>query len=264
MTRTDIIPRDLLSVTLKYWWVLVLGMLLGSLGGWVAHRLQPPIYEGRVEFSLQIDYTRTGELSEYQQDQILQNVLSIIYSTQHINQVISSAAQQGINISYSDINNNSAIERHFSTFILRVRHSDPSMVNTILNIWSQAAMTSLDQAYQHAITADLLLTQIQAISECLTQSLSVGPTNPNCGIESQPQVQLLLDELAEKYTHEKLASLNLFPGLSFSLVKSSELPTDPSQMGRSTLMLAGLAIGLLIGILLIQFLPNLKRSPDGG
>ena len=78
MTQTEIIPRDSLSVTIKFWWVLELGMVLGSLGGWVAHRLQPPIYEGRVEFSLQIDYTRTGLLSEYQQDQILQNVSSII------------------------------------------------------------------------------------------------------------------------------------------------------------------------------------------
>ena len=57
-------------------------MIAGGLLGLLVSQVRAPIFESSAVFSVTIDYTQTGALTDIQEDQAMRGVGSVIFSDQ--------------------------------------------------------------------------------------------------------------------------------------------------------------------------------------
>ncbi|WP_299024443.1 hypothetical protein [uncultured Thermanaerothrix sp.] len=248
-----------LQRVLRWWWVIVLAALLGAFGGWLAHAIKPPIYEAQAVFSATIDYTRTGLMTQFEQDQALNAVGHLIASNEVIERVINQLQGEGSTLTIADLRRMGTVERQVDAFVLRLRTSDPQEAARLANLWAGEADAVLADAQTHALKAASLAQYMRSIETCLQRAVMVAPATALCPQQSLEDLQALLATVGQQFQTERQASRNLFPGLSIQWVESASPPTQPVQYGRNDLMLVGALIGWVLGLVLVETLPFFRR-----
>lgn len=250
---------ELLRV-LRWWWVIVLVSLLGAFSGWLAHAIKPPVYEAQAVFSAAIDYTRTGLMTQFEEDQALNAVGHLIASNEVLERMVAKGQEEGLALTVPDLRRMGTVERQVDAFILRLRTSDPQEAARLANLWADEANAVLTEAQAHALKAASLTQYMQSVEKCLQRAVGVAPAPSFCPHQSLEDLQTLLATTGQQLQAERQASRNLFPGLSVQWVESASPPLRPVQYGRNDLMLAGALIGWVIGLALVETLPIFHPS----
>ena len=135
----ELSPLSSFQLALHRWWWVTLLTFLGGLAGWGFHTLRPPLFEGVATFTVAIDFSQTGQITEREQDQSINAFQAIIQSPDVIHLVIADLEGRGIPANAADvrtprpptpvfvIGQTAFLERRQSLIELHVRNSDPQI-----------------------------------------------------------------------------------------------------------------------------------------
>lgn len=128
-----------------YAWVIVLGLIIGGIFGYLVHQLESPIYEAVAVMSVNLDTTQTNgiELTEYDKDQLLGTTGTTLISGAVVKVTLDRLNETGIKLTSTDLYNACSIERRQNEWLLKCRSTDPQTAQTISNIWIQFAYEAM-------------------------------------------------------------------------------------------------------------------------
>lgn len=241
-------PLEPLDQALRFWWFLILLIILGGLAGFFISQLRPPVYEAVGQFSASIDYVATGPLTQYDEDVALNAIGNVIISMPVMNRVVDRAAAEGIQIDPAGLRNMTVVERRFTTWDLRVRSTDAEQARRIAEIWVEEGQAQLVESSQHAIRAEQINRYMKSLESCIGKSVSSEPSNALCAGYELAEVQAELKNAGDEFINERQASLGLFSGVTLGPETVPVLSQKPLMNGRNQLVLSGSVIGLLVGI----------------
>jgi len=243
----------MLSSILQGWKLLVIGTILGGLMGQAATSVLKPVYETAAVFTFTIDYSRTGLLTDIEEDQAMEIAGDLIKSTDVFNDVISQASGMGIKLDEQLIRENFTAERRFSQWLLKVRADDPKIAANLSNLWSMVALEEFQKATRAAIQADGLHRYLLSLESCFQQSTAGMAAQPLCQASNRHKLQTEIQNSSADLLNWQTGSRGIFIGLNYSIAKEAETPDSPSQHSRASLVLAGGLIGLLVATLFMLF-----------
>ena len=238
MKNQEFLPRESLERALEHWWVIVLLTVLGGIGGWAFHFFHPPLYEATAVVTVNMDYQKR-QLSQYEEDYAFGDAAAIATSDDVENQIITEAQSRGIPTEFYQLRQQMYLEREQSFWELHIRNQNPEIAAELANLWAGKFYAALNTALGHAIQADQIQTQIDAINKSLSHSGA-----PELSPESQTALQNLTDELSQ----EQQASLGLISIMKFALSGSAVVPQEPVLYDLANLVLAGACIGFVVSL----------------
>lgn len=248
----DFEPFHLFSKARSSWIIFFLCMLFGGIGGLIFNRIRLPVYECSAAFSVTIDYTLTGFLSDIQEDQAMRGLGSIIDATHTLENTFQILEDEGITFTFEDFNKKISLNREDFRWLLRVRDNNPTPCAEIANTWASVAENELTEASLHAIKAAHLERYLESLESCLLRMADVDQNQVPCTF---PYFQDLIKEInstGEALNHERIMSKGIFPAISFYLSQNASVPTSPSLYGRNSMIFAGMVLGLVVGLLLFS------------
>jgi len=236
------------------WWLLI---VFGFFGGIVAYIIAlfffPPVYTAQSEISVVINFKEVGHLTQYEQDQVIGNVISFFSSPEVMEATV--AKIKDAEISINEFMDHCFIERQVNSIFFRCKSTDPSLAMDWSIIWANTSHEALVDAFSHAQTYDSLIKKQDAYENCIELSDLVLPTYADC-VEIYGQYSS--EELTESINQEFNLSKNIFTGIKYSDVIEANLPQTPTRYQTNTIMLSGSFFGLLFSILFIQLKKNVK------
>jgi hypothetical protein len=263
--KNSFIPLDIFTQATSSWWLVAVLMMIGGILGLFLHGFTPPIFEAHAKFSVTIDYTRTGYLSDIQEDQAMRGIGSLIGSDLIMQRTVNAAHLAGVDISLDEFKQKSTMERGDFNWLIRVRDKDAQKAADLVNQWADHADKELLEASQHALRAEELFNYLDSIENCLQRTTLGSEAKTPCTFPNLPIILEEIKNTGEIAYQEKEASRGLMPALSIELVEKSQIPSSPVVFGRNAFILAGSFIGLILGIF-ITFLwgnkPKIKRLGD--
>ena len=252
------IPKDIFDKVLRHWFYLPIGMLLGGIVGLILNGLVPPVYEAQAKFVVTIDYTRTGYLSDIQEDQAMRGIGSLINSDFILQKMVDEANLVNADVSFSEIKKQSRLERGEFEWYIRIRDKDAQKATTLVNLWAEKADEVLKESLLHAFKAERLFQVLDSLEMCLQRvTIGVGST-ALCTMNNIDQLILDIQTVGEKAYQEKEISRSLMPALAVDLVEKSRVPVQPVVFARNAFVLAGAMLGLITMIVWIFSLDLFK------
>jgi uncharacterized protein involved in exopolysaccharide biosynthesis len=245
-------PRRVYFCMVRRWWWVVVCVLAGALAGWSLSALRPPLFESRTVFSFNIDYTLSGVLTDIQEDQALEAVGDLMRSSELKAKVLSEAALAGINLKDGDIRDSVYIERRNNAWLVIVRRPDGAQAEKIAGLWGEHFDAAYQEAYSHALTADGLQRYLNALENCLRETVAIEPVQAGCRLEDLPAVQAELAKTGDVITAEREAAKNLFAGMLYEWSGQADSFTGPVRFGRGRFILFGALAGFLFSLWLID------------
>jgi hypothetical protein len=241
-------PRDTVQTISRFWWIIVLFMVLGASLGLLFHRLQNPVYEARAVLSTSINYARTGAMTDVEEDNAVGMVGDLIQSPAVRAKVLQAAKTQGISLSEDEFISNAFADRTGADWTLRVRSRSPQVAAALANLWVDQAYQALGDAVEHAIVADQLERYQDSLVTCLGQSTAVEPVQAVCQGQEIDTLHQDLQDTSRKIKAEVMASQGVLSALTFALSARAQVPTKPVLFGQNNVALAGSLIGLILAI----------------
>jgi uncharacterized protein involved in exopolysaccharide biosynthesis len=168
----EFFPKNEILHILRSWWLLVIGMVLGGVAGFVFNYVQQPTYQAKATVFTVIDYQKINDvrLSEYDEDMTINSVQSVMLSTDVIGSLIMEMAESGYSLDYTSFMDRMSIYRKFTDFELFFRDSDPKIAQLVVNTWSDIGT----QKYRGLQQSGSLPVYVNVI----TGSLASLPTEP--------------------------------------------------------------------------------------
>ena len=247
----DFSPREGFENALRNWWLVVLLVIWGGVAGWLIHRAQPAVYQADASFQITIDFKKISGLSQFDEDHAYNQVGAIIGSTAVMNAVAAQAAAQGIQLTPQEFQYSTSLSRKEYTWVLQVQRTSPREAQVLANLWADAANKTLQDAYQHAVTADQQGLYLASLESCLAASGRTSPSSNQCGM-SPTELQNQILAASSRYAQEQAAGLGLFPDLNVVLTSRAQLPTAPAEFDTNVMVLAGALIGFVISLWAVQ------------
>jgi hypothetical protein len=251
MKQDRLKPLETIEVSIRFWWVLTLMMIVGGGAGYFIYSITPPTYESHTVFSLLIDYTKTVKLTDVEADQANVTAGDVFLSTKVIDAVIKETAQHGINLSNEEFRRNAFVDRTNSEWTLRVRSPHAEIATELVNIWADQSLIIIREGLRHASLSSFYHRQTESLARCVEQVTSVEPSAPICGFSSVKELQQAVEKASALENTEANQSFGLLPGLTVTLLQRAETPGEIVGEGRSVFILAGLLLGFL-GFLLFS------------
>ena len=253
---------DLVKLVKKFserWTVTSALMIAGGLLGLFVSLVRAPLFEFSAVFSVTIDYTQTGALSDIQEDQAMRGVGSVILSDNVIDETLSKLNNvSGTIFSRTDFLENSFLDREEFRWTLRYRDPDPKIAEMAVNEWSKSADAIIQEGLIHSLTSNALQEELENIKSCLFD-LSNEDIQESCGNRDPDSVLNSIDEISTQIQAEKAASRGLFHALSVSLVNEGVF-SQKAVLGQSHLfVVSGALVGLVLSIITV-IMTEVKRS----
>ncbi|NPV84398.1 MAG: hypothetical protein HPY45_00120 [Anaerolineae bacterium] len=232
----------------RHWQQVALFMLAGALLGWLTHLFLPPIYESSAEITVSIDFTRTGLLTDIEEDQIMVTAGDVINSSVTVNKLLAQAAAERIDISPETFRKNSYLERQNQKWLLRIQSHEPLEARRLAELWAQAAFETLTEAYSHALKADRLLRYSDSLVSCMEQAVWVDPAAARCDYTRLQDLQTELQQVSLQAEAEKQSAMGLSSALTFSLTRLPESSQSPVRNKQGEFTFAGAILGLCLAL----------------
>jgi uncharacterized protein involved in exopolysaccharide biosynthesis len=248
----EIQPLEELNLVLRKWYLLALLGILGGLIGLGVSAVLPPQYEARATLQVALFLPEGQFYTDAQTDYQLNSAIEVVYSAAMLQQLVSSFQSEGKDVETSDL----TLERRESTWDLVVRNRDPQLAAEATNAWLDETLARLEEAGAHSLQASELASQIAVLNGC-----AISQTLPLCAsFKNMEELGNAAAALWQQYQQEVAASGGLNPSLTWLVENRASIPTKPVIRQRSTLVLAGMGLGLLLGLpaLRISFR---KRNP---
>jgi len=230
------------------WWFLVIFMILGAGVGELVYRLRTPIFEAHSAISIGIDFTRTGALTDVEEDYAIGIIGDLIASPDVLNQVLLKAHEQGLELDQASLQKAIFLERQNNVWRLRVRQPESVAAEKLANLWAEQALKVAKVAIQHATVAERYHRYLLSLESCLEQSITDGPAEADCRLSRVYEIQIEMMKTGELEEIERLASQGVMPATTFQLAENAEIPTQPIVNGHGALIFGGALIGLALAI----------------
>lgn len=253
-------PLQQLSPLRGSWWVLLIVMVAGAVIGYGAHFIFPPVYTSTGEISFSIDYTRTGALTDVEEDIAIVTVGDILSSTVVIQETIDAGKAAGLNPEDFVLEKTAFYERYNFKYSLVVENTDSETAVKWANLWLESAYQTLTIARTHALNATEIYNQIIATQQCIENSGQVLPVAAICQDMTQSELQELLVSTNEKYISEKEKSLAVLPALDFTISQVPEETSRPERRQTGILIFSGAILGAIIFLTWFFVKGNARRS----
>jgi capsular polysaccharide biosynthesis protein len=257
--KKSFIPLETLEVILNQWWLVAVIMIVGGFAGLLISHFNPSIYESKASFSVSIDYTRTGVLTDIQEDDVMRGIGSLINSDEMLQKVVDAVAKKGVPMTLQEMKLKTSLDRQDYRWLLRVRDSNPVTAAQLVNLWADQSNQFFIDAESHALRLDGYLRYLDSLESCLKRTTSDINAVP-CDFPDLPKIVQEIQSTGQMADKEREASHGLMAAVSVQLVEKGQIPIQPVIFNRNLLVLAGAVIGLLISLALIFIRPNKRRE----
>jgi hypothetical protein len=231
MTRS-FTPYDTLDHALRAWWLLVLLMLLGVLGGYLLNRARPPLYEAHASIAISIDFTRSGDLQDFEQDYVVGIVGDVIASSR-----IRESLAADFGLTPTELADRMSFDRSYYIWTIRARDPSPQRAADLANRWADQAYHDLGLALEQAMLADRFARQLDGLELCLEEACS-----------DLDDIQAHIQSLTALEAPARIASRGIMPYTRFDWVQQATVPTRPAVFNVGQSVLSGALVGFLLGI----------------
>ena len=242
-------PLDILQSITKRWWITALSMVMGGFCALLITRFIPPVYEASASFSVTIDYTRTGALSDVQEDQAMRGIGYVITSDEVIESVIDEVRLQQSDYSRIQFDKNSTLDREEFRWTLRYRSSDPALAEKVAIIWADTSNSVIQEGLIHAQIVDSVTEVLWGLETCLKRSTGQFGTVDLCGYSGSQDLVHEIAQLSQLIHEEKTQTRGLFTPLTVHMVQQPRYPDSPVRYQENLLTTAGIVAGLILSIL---------------
>lgn len=249
---TDFTLDSVVQRAFRGWWLVAALTILGGLAGFAFAALRPALYEARAEYTFNIDFARTGILSDVEQDQAFEALSDIIFSSQVLEQTATAAQAQGIDIDLAELQANISKERALNNWIFRLRMRDPQAVAAVANLWAERALEALKEASRAALEVGVLQSHLDTLERCLSSAVATDPVLGACAGASLAEIQAEIAAVGDAITTARSASRGMLPGMGYQWTQQAVPAARPVVYGRGRLVLAGALVGLLAAVLLLE------------
>jgi hypothetical protein len=246
-------PLDMIEFIVKKWWLIVISMIIFGICALIVSNFIPPLYESSAVFSVTIDYTETGALSDIQEDQAMKGLGNLIGSDEVIEKMIADLHAQSLSISREQFDKSSTLDREEFQWALRYRSVDPKLSKDIVQTWMEMADLLIKESLIHAQVVDTEREYLWSLEECLQYATGQSSTEEICGFSSTKELVDQISFASELINEEKVAARGLFSPLSVQVVKNPLVSLSPVRHQRNLLVFGGILIGLFISILFQGF-----------
>ena len=244
--------NDLICNLSGRWMKLITAMILGSMIGLIFSQFKQPLYESSAVFSVTINYTQTGSLSDIQEDQAMRGVGSIIFSDNVINQTINDLEMNSLQIPRDQFLKKAFLDRNEFRWTIRYRDKDQQTARQVSKLWAENAGEVLKEGLEHALILDSYYSVLDGFTNCLQRMTLDVDSQEFCGFSDLPELMKAIQSISQQIQIEKELSNGLFSALSIELVQEANLPFTPVRFNRNTLVLSGAIIGLILGCCLFS------------
>jgi hypothetical protein len=228
------------------WWILLIAMIAGALIGFALHFLFPPVFFSSGEISSSIDYTRTGALTDIEEDVAIVTIGDILSSTTVIQDTIDAGINAGLNPEDFIFEETAFIERYNFAYRLVVQNTDSQIASLWANLWLKTAYQEISTARMHALAADQLYNQLMAYQQCMENSGHVYPVAAICQNLTQPELQERLASTNQEFNDEKEKSLAVLPAMDFAITRIPEAAAKPERQQKGILVFCGAILGAIV------------------
>lgn len=244
----DFSPIDSLNNILQNWWLIVVLMIAGGVVGWAYRLSRPPLYEAQAAFYISIDFSITGEMTQFEEDHALSGPANIIYSDDVINRVIANAQAAGIPIDRPTLLFKSDFERYQANWYLQVRDPNPEVAATLANLWAEEGLAAIEEAHTQSLNAQTLQFYLTTLNMCLQTTPPPEHILDQCNQTDLDTIPGTIQESSASLRQALNASQGLFPALVFNLSESAAEPSTPLRTGQNTAVFVGGMIGFVLGL----------------
>lgn len=253
------VPFDFLHNLLRSWWLQVVGVVLGAGLAFGIHTMFPPVYQAQAAITVGIDFSRTGYLTDVEEDFMVIVTGKLIRSDAVIEAALQAAQERGLKINRAEFDRQAFLQRRFTDWLLIVRSPDPLWAADVSNFWADAAWEVLTEAMSHTLRSDQLQRYLDIQVSCLEQTTVIEPVNSVCETSQIADIQEEIADTAKILHEEKLAAMGLVPGTLLSFNERAQMPSAPALFGRNSQVLAGGLIGFLVTTVWIFVNPYTRR-----
>jgi hypothetical protein len=229
-------PYNTLENAFRSWWVIVVLMLLGALLGFVLNQARPPLYEAHAAIAISIDFTRSSDLEDYEEDYVIGIAGAVIASSQ-VREAV--AAQMGL--PPAELADRVSFERSYAVWTIRARDPSPQRAAELANLWADQAYQALGDSLEQAMLASRYAGQFDQLERCLEPA-------PPALCRDLGQLQDHIESIASLEREARLHSQGILPYTLFTLSERAVVPARPAVFDQGLMVLSGALIGLLLGV----------------
>ena len=242
-------PLDMLQLITKRWWITALSMVMGGLCALLVTRFIPPVYEASASFSVTIDYTRTGALSDVQEDQAMRGIGYVITSDEVIESVINEVKLHQSEYSITQFGKDSSLDREEFQWTLRYRSSNPALAEKVAIIWADTSNSVIQEGLIHSQIVDSVTEVLWGLEDCLERSTGKFGTVDLCGLGGSQDIVNEITQLSQLIHEEKTQTRGLFAPLTVQMVQQPRYPDSPVRHQKNLLTAVGIMAGLIMSVL---------------
>jgi Chain length determinant protein len=269
---SELSPRDILERLFRRWPLIALGVLLGGLLGLLSSRLLPPVYEAHAEIYVNLDSAlwaqenHVGNPSEVAVSGSMMPISDLFYADETLRVLVAAAGEENLSIEQGTVLDTFTIQRINMTWQMTVRADDPHRAARLADLWVQTALPIHQTAHEHALAAYALTLERDALVICFEgSSLTAGNTCAGTSFAALAELEPALTGLDTRITAERSQSMGLDPALTIEPGPGAEVPSEPVHHQRTWLALAGMMIGLILGVFASQStVPAWKKNVRKG
>lgn len=252
---------DLIKKISEKWYVLTFLLFIGGAAGLAVSFFKPPIFQSSASFSVIIDYTQTGALSDVQEDQAMRGVGYLLLSDHVIDETLASIkASYDTVIERERFLENASIDRGDFNWTIRYRGQKPEDVYRIVDTWASSSLQNFENALIHANTAQSYLTILNRLINSY-QLTSEETDNRSDDPSNLKRLEEIVD-LSQKISEEKELAKGLFFALSIHMTNDATLADTPIRNQTNLFVISGALAGIFTGlfILLVRIFKEEDRS----
>ena len=249
----DFVPSEMLKRAMRYWWLIALLMVAGGALGYLAAKLQKPVYESQASITTSIDFAYAGRLNEDEEDYLILTVGDVIDSSKVLEAVVQKASAQGINITMEDVKTYFSKARQGYRWELTVRDFDPQVAQTLTQLWVDESGAALADFRQKSL--DMLEYQSAqiALQNCFSQTVVLDPVSASCSLENVAALRSTLSETSTQEKSNTMPNAMLLSKISTEITDNAYLPGSPITLKMNYSAVAGCFCGLLVGLGILFF-----------
>ena len=246
-------PIKVFENGIHYGWVLFLFMAVGALIGYFVVIQQKPVFQTQAVYSVVIDYSKTGKMTDTEEDQVMGAAGEIFLTDSVVNEVLKELDKVGLEINEDRFRKLATTDRTNQEWILTVRAESAVDAGKIIKTWTDVASAAIKDGLRHAGLSSLYQHQLTSLVKCVEQVPSVEAASPVCGFESLDALHQNIQKISQIEKSESENSLGLITALKINLVQLDKEPNQKLGLDKNLGIITGAFIGFLFFILALSF-----------